>query len=108
MLPRLEKNCDAGYIATYKSLTEYFTDLDSSVTGKFLTFIDLCEGWHVESLKDIADGSFALEKIAGAYRQAKDTNPMMTRIYGIAFETKDELKSYQTMMDCLLYTSRCV
>ena len=99
MLPRLEKNCDAGYIATYKSLTEYFTGLDSSVAGKFLTFIDLCEGGHVESLKDIADGSFALEKIAGAYRQAKDTNPMMTRIYGIAFETKDELKSYQTMME---------
>ena len=99
MLPRLEKTCDAGYIATYKSLTEYFTDLDSSVAGKFLTFIDLCEGGHVESLKDIADGSFALEKIAGAYRQAKDTNPMMTRIYGIAFETKDELKAYQTMME---------
>jgi threonyl-tRNA synthetase len=99
MIPRLEKNCDSGYIATYKSLTEYFTDLDSSVAGKFLTFIDLCEGWHVESLKDIADGSFALEKIAGAYRQAKDTNPMMTRIYGIAFETKAELKEYQTMME---------
>ena len=59
----------------------------------------MCEGGHVESLKDIADGSFALEKIAGAYRQAKDTNPMMTRIYGIAFETKDELKSHQTMME---------
>jgi hypothetical protein len=44
MIPRLEKNCDAGYIATYKSLTEYFTDLDNSVAGKFLTFIDLCEG----------------------------------------------------------------
>ncbi len=40
-----------------------------------------------------------LEKIAGAYRQADDTNPMMTRIYGLAFETKDELKTYQTMME---------
>ena len=99
MLPRLEKNCDAVYITTYKSLTEYFTDLDNNITGKFLTFIDLCEGGHVESLKDIADGSFALEKIAWAYRQAKDTNPMMTRIYGIAFETKAELKEYQTMME---------
>lgn len=40
-----------------------------------------------------------LEKIAGAYRQADDSNPMMSRIYGLAFETKDELKAYQTMME---------
>jgi threonyl-tRNA synthetase len=66
---------------------------------RFITFIDLCEGGHCETLKEIPDGSFALEKIAGAYRQAKDTNPMMTRIYGLAFETKDELKTYQTMME---------
>jgi threonyl-tRNA synthetase len=65
----------------------------------FITFIDLCEGGHCEMTKEIPDGSFALEKIAGAYRQAKDTNPMMTRIYGLAFETKDELKAYQTMME---------
>ncbi len=99
MLPRLEKNCKEEYITTYKSLTEYFTNLDPAVEGKFITFIDLCEGGHVENLKEIADGSFALEKIAGAYWQAKEGNPMMTRIYGLAFETKAELKDYQTMME---------
>jgi threonyl-tRNA synthetase len=115
MLPRLEKTCNPEYIEQYKRLTEYMSSLsdrmnpgtgrgtEGEVAGlgwdKFITFIDLCEGWHVESLKDIPDGSFALEKIAGAYRQAKDTNPMMTRIYGIAFETKAELKDYQTMME---------
>ena len=99
MLPRLKKNCDADYIATYKSLTEYFDDLGADVESKFITFIDLCEGGHVENLKEIADGSFALEKIAGAYWQAKEGNPMMTRIYGLAFETKAELKDYQTMME---------
>lgn len=99
MIPRLEKNCKIKYMDYYKNITEYFTKLDNSISRKFITFLDLCEGGHVESLKDIPDGSFALDKIAGAYRQAKDTNPMMTRIYGIAFETKAELKDYQTMME---------
>lgn len=40
-----------------------------------------------------------MEKIAGAYWQANENNPQMTRIYGLAFETKDELKAYQTMME---------
>lgn len=102
MLPRLEKGAKPEYIAAYKKITEYLSGLDSSFHSewqRFVTFLDLCEGGHVESLKDIPDGSFALEKIAGAYRQAKDTNPMMTRIYGLAFETKDELKNYQIMME---------
>jgi len=40
-----------------------------------------------------------LDKIAGAYRQADEKNQMMTRLYGIAFDTKEELESYQTMME---------
>ncbi len=39
-----------------------------------------------------------LEKLAGAYRQADDTNPMMTRIYGLAFENKETLKAHEQMM----------
>ena len=66
---------------------------------QFITFIDLCEGPHVETTKEIDPGSFVLEKIAGAYWQAKETNPQMTRIYGLAFESKDKLKEYQTMME---------
>lgn len=99
MIPRLEKNCKPEYMEYYNNITNHFANLDTTIAGKFITFLDLCEGGHVESLKDIPDGSFALDKIAGAYRQAKDTNPMMTRIYGIAFETKAELKDYQTMME---------
>jgi threonyl-tRNA synthetase len=64
-----------------------------------VTFIDLCEGGHCATTKDIADGSFKLEKVAGAYRQAKDTNPMMTRIYGLAFADKQALKEYLAMME---------
>lgn len=99
MLPRLEKTCKPEYVAYYKTITSYLEKLDSSVAGRLVTFIDLCEWGHCETTKDIADGSFALEKIAGAYRQAKDTNPMMTRIYGLAFENKQALKDHLAMME---------
>jgi threonyl-tRNA synthetase len=61
--------------------------------------LDLCEGPHVENTSEIADGSFVLDKISGAYRQNDEKNPQLTRVYGLAFETKDELKAYQTMME---------
>ncbi len=37
--------------------------------------------------------------MAGAYRQAKESNPMMTRVYGLAFENKEKLKEHQAMME---------
>ncbi|OQB44362.1 MAG: Threonine--tRNA ligase 2 [Parcubacteria group bacterium ADurb.Bin159] len=55
-------------------------------------FIDLCRGPHIPSLKDI--GSFKLIKIAGAYWKGSEKNKMLTRIYGLAFETPEELKKY--------------
>ncbi len=57
-------------------------------------FIDLCKGPHVRSTKEIPSDSFKLERIAGAYWRGKEENPMLTRIYGIAFLFKKELKEY--------------
>lgn len=87
------------YKAIYEGLTEYLISEKAIDASQFVTFIDLCEGPHVETTKEIADGSFVLEKIAGAYWQANEKNPQMTRIYGIAFASKDDLKNYQTMME---------
>ncbi|PIU42919.1 MAG: threonine--tRNA ligase, partial [Parcubacteria group bacterium CG07_land_8_20_14_0_80_35_11] len=64
-------------------------------------FLDLCKGPHVKSTlqfhsgqaKEIID-SFKLTKIAGAYWRGNEKNPMLTRIYGVAFKTKEELKDY--------------
>ncbi len=64
-------------------------------------FIDLCKGPHIKSTiqfhsgqtKEIID-AFKLTKTAGAYWRSKERNPMLTRIYGIAFETKKELKKH--------------
>lgn len=105
MLPRLEKSCKSEYISDMKKITKYITEQKDVTTKKakwdekddkeiFITFVDLCEGGHVANTKDIADGSFKLDKIAGAYRQWNENNPQMTRIYGLAFETKEELKKH--------------
>lgn len=57
-------------------------------------FLDLCKGPHVKSTKEIPIDSFKLIKIAGAYWKGNEKNPMLTRIYGIAFPTKKELENY--------------
>jgi threonyl-tRNA synthetase len=57
-------------------------------------FVDLCAGPHVKSTKEINPDAFKLVKIAGAYWKGNEKNPMLTRIYGIAFETKKELENY--------------
>ena len=57
-------------------------------------FIDLCQGPHVKSTKEINPQAFKLTKIAGAYWRGSEKNPMLTRIYGAAFKTKKELSSF--------------
>ncbi len=58
-------------------------------------FTDLCRGGHSESpTQDIDPDSFKLSTLAGAYWRGDEKNTMLTRIYGIAFETKDELEKY--------------
>ena len=57
-------------------------------------FVDLCQGRHVRSTKEINFEAFKLTKIAGAYWRGLERNPMLTRIYGVAFKTKEELKNY--------------
>ncbi|MEK7639460.1 MAG: threonine--tRNA ligase [Patescibacteria group bacterium] len=63
-------------------------------------FTDLCRGGHVEHPnKDIDPDSFKLDKIAGAYWRGDEKNPMLTRIYGLAFNTKEELDAHLTQLE---------
>jgi threonyl-tRNA synthetase len=55
-------------------------------------FIDLCRGPHVNSTGEIK--SFKLLNIAGAYWRGSEKNPMLQRIYGVAFASRDELEAY--------------
>ncbi|MEU9396147.1 threonine--tRNA ligase [Streptomyces sp. NPDC048324] len=58
-------------------------------------FIDLCRGGHVENTSEIPANAFKLSHIAGAYWKGSEKNAMLTRIYGLAFETAEQLESYE-------------
>jgi threonyl-tRNA synthetase len=61
-------------------------------------FTDLCRGGHVENpAKEIKSDTFKLDRVAGAYWRGDEKNKMLTRIYGLAFETKAELEAYEKM-----------
>ena len=63
-------------------------------------FTDLCRGGHSEHpSKDIKSDSFSLDRIAGAYWRGDEKRPMLTRIYGLAFDTKDELEAYKVQIE---------
>ncbi len=63
-------------------------------------FTDLCRGGHIENpAKEIAPDSFKLDRVAGAYWRGDEKNKMLTRIYGLAFETKAELDAYLTQRE---------
>jgi len=58
-------------------------------------FTDLCRGGHlVNPAKEIDPESFKLDRVAGAYWRGNEKNKMLTRIYGLAFNTKEELEAY--------------
>lgn len=60
-------------------------------------FLDLCRGPHVPSTSHIKH--FKLLSLAGAYWRGDEKNKMLTRIYGTAFGTKEELEAYITRME---------
>lgn len=62
---------------------------------KTAKFIDLCGGPHVTNTRDIPEGAFKLSRIAGAYWKSNESSPQLTRITGIAFESKEALEKYE-------------
>jgi len=78
-----------------KFKAELINDLPEDETISFYTlgeFEDLCKGPHVEDTGKV--GAFKLEKVAGAYWRGDEKREMLTRIYGLAFETQEELDEY--------------
>ncbi|MCR4753013.1 MAG: threonine--tRNA ligase [Candidatus Saccharibacteria bacterium] len=74
---------------------ELIKDLPEDETISFYTlgdFEDLCKGPHVENTGEV--GVFKLDKVAGAYWRGDEKREMLTRIYGLAFETQEELDEY--------------
>ncbi|GHO58625.1 threonine--tRNA ligase [Ktedonobacter robiniae] len=60
-------------------------------------FLDLCRGPHVEDTTHI--GVFKLMSIAGAYWRGNENNPQLQRLYGTAFNTKEELDHYLWLLE---------
>lgn len=59
-------------------------------------FVDLCEGPHAERTGQI--GAFKLHHVAGAYWRGDERRPMLQRIYGLLFETEEELREYEARL----------
>lgn len=66
---------------------------------KTANFFDFCKGGHVNNTQELKNIAFKLTTVAGAYWRGKETNPMLQRIYGIAFKTKGELQKYLTNIE---------
>lgn len=66
-------------------------------TGE-LCWKDLCRGPHLPSTRMIGNG-WALTRAAGAYWRGSEKNPMLQRIYGTAWPTKEELRAFQARLE---------
>jgi len=79
---------------TYK--LELLNDLEGKEFSFYITgeneFADLCRGPHVKNTQEI--GAVKLTKTAGAYWRGDEKNKMLTRIYGTAFSTENELNTF--------------
>jgi threonyl-tRNA synthetase len=63
------------------------------------SFTDLCAGGHVKTTEEINPEAFTLTHLAGAYWRGSEKNTMLTRIYGVAFETKQDLNDYLKLLE---------
>lgn len=62
-------------------------------------FTDLCRGGHLESPSTEIDAkAFCLASLAGAYWRGDENNDQLTRIYGYAFDTREQLDAYKTQL----------
>jgi len=71
---------------------------DACGSGKLL-WADLCRGPHVANTREINWAAFKLQSIAGAYWRGDENRPMLTRIYGTAWETPKDLKAHLAFLE---------
>ncbi|MBP9738215.1 threonine--tRNA ligase [Candidatus Saccharibacteria bacterium] len=88
------KDLDADELGTITDGASVVDTVSFYTNGEFT---DLCRGPHVEDTGKV--GAFKLMRVAGAYWRGKEGNPQMQRLYGVAFETKEELHDYLHMLE---------
>jgi threonyl-tRNA synthetase len=78
---------------------ELIRDIPDAKVGLYKQgeFVDLCQGPHVDRTSEVP--AFKLMSVAGAYWRGSEKNPMLQRIYGALFDTKEELEEYLQRLD---------
>jgi threonyl-tRNA synthetase len=91
-----------------ETITVYENRAGSAATGSAegsagspgaLLWADLCRGPHVQNTREINSAAFKLMNIAGAYWRGDEKRPMLTRIYGTAWENPKDLKAYLAFLE---------
>ncbi len=83
-------------------IDEYGNETDEKPvisTYRHDSFEDLCRGPHLEHTGQIPPDAFKLMTVAGAYWRGDENNPMLQRIYGTAWNSKQELQQYLEMLE---------
>jgi len=80
------------------------TDVDISIYENrnkdgAIEWADLCRGPHVNNTREINSAAFKLQSIAGAYWRGDEKRPMLTRIYGTAWENPKDLKAHLAFLE---------
>ncbi len=83
----------------HELIDEFTKDGEKVSFYKSGDYWDLCRGGHVDNMSEIDPGSFKLSRLAGAYWRGDEKNKMLTRIYGLAFDTKEELEAHLKMIE---------
>ncbi|MFH1030236.1 MAG: threonine--tRNA ligase [bacterium] len=91
---------DKGYAYTAELAKDLKAEGENAITffqqGEF---INMCKGPHLASTGEINPDAFKLTKLAGAYWKGDEKNKMLQRVYGVAFESKNELDEYLKMLE---------
>ena len=88
-----------------KELSDEFISLDREITFYSINdpnlnkdlFVDLCSGGHIDKIKEVKN--FKLLSLAGAYWRGNSDNEQLTRIYGTAWETKEDLNAFLDVVE---------
>ncbi|OGD67686.1 threonine--tRNA ligase [Candidatus Campbellbacteria bacterium RIFOXYC2_FULL_35_25] len=90
---------EKNYVYTLELAEELKEKREKEITFyKQGDFINMCKGPHLKSTGEVNMEAFKLTKIAGAYWRNDENNKMLSRIYGVAFETPEELENYKLML----------
>ncbi|MCK4539854.1 threonine--tRNA ligase [Candidatus Parcubacteria bacterium] len=96
----IKKENSAGQIYKKELLEDLKNNGETKVSYyKIGEFEDLCKGPHLEKAGKKLIANFKLNKIAGAYWKGDENNKMLTRIYAIAFESKEKVEEYFKMAE---------